>query len=167
MYLHYLFYTLAILSCASWCEAALNHPIQAKVIATDPVASTLTLQIDHTKGPLTVDVMRADAQIGYVNTIVTGQLMSTPRGPRLEQIWPTFPRWIQDTAHQLHQDTQSRQPQPIRLQTETFPVFGAVDQTGHLVNADHLKGKWTCMSFIFTRCQNPDMCPAITKKWLL
>ena len=159
--------TALISSCSTYTHAAntsKKSPIEAVVTAADPEASTLTLEIKDTKGPLVAHVCPGDAKIGYVGQTIHGNLETTNSGPRLECVWPIFPRWVNDTASQLRRDTANRPQNPVRQPGEMFPPFAAIDQKGSLFSNDNFKGKWTMASFIFTRCQNPEMCPAVTKK---
>jgi protein SCO1 len=49
---------------------------------------------------------------------------------------------------------------------DTLPEFPFVDQDGRLVRFADFKGKTTLLSFVFTRCPDPTICPAISGKFL-
>ena len=47
---------------------------------------------------------------------------------------------------------------------DQVPPFALYDQDGEIITTDYLDGSVTILNFIFTRCSEPDMCPAATLK---
>lgn len=48
---------------------------------------------------------------------------------------------------------------------DDIPAFELVDQDGRSLTHDALKGRYTIVTFVFTRCPVPDFCPLIGKKF--
>lgn len=49
---------------------------------------------------------------------------------------------------------------------DSLPSFPLVDQDGRLLHFSDFRGKTTIISFAFTRCPDPTICPAISGKFL-
>jgi protein SCO1/2 len=49
---------------------------------------------------------------------------------------------------------------------DTLPAFPLIDQTGRIVHFSDFLGKTTLLSFVFSRCPDPTICPAISGKFL-
>lgn len=147
---------------------AISSPtaIEGTVLSADAHNSRLTLKLKDVKDPLVVATAPGDAAIGYVGQTVTGTLLSQASGPRFENIWPKAPRWVDDTAQQVHVETVSRGKKVFRQVGETFPCFALCNESGTYISRDSLLGQWSVMTFIFTRCQNPYMCPALTNRMI-
>jgi protein SCO1/2 len=52
----------------------------------------------------------------------------------------------------------------IRSVGDQVPPFALYDQDGEIITTDYLDGSVTILNFIFTRCSEPEMCPAATLK---
>lgn len=49
---------------------------------------------------------------------------------------------------------------------DSLPAFPLIDQDGRVLHFADFKGKTTILSFAFTRCPDPTICPAISGKFL-
>lgn len=56
-------------------------------------------------------------------------------------------------------------PQRRVKEGDTLPAFSLVDQSGASFSQEDLRGKFTLMTFIFTRCPVPDFCPRLSKQF--
>jgi protein SCO1 len=48
---------------------------------------------------------------------------------------------------------------------DLLPAFSLVDQDGHALDESALRGRYTVVTFIFTRCPVPEFCPLIARKF--
>ncbi len=86
---------------------------------------------------------------------------------RLERVWPAggdSGRVVEAINRRLRQDTVLRGEGAYLLEGETLPRFALYDQSGKLARHDRFAGKRVVMNFIFTRCMDPEMCPAATER---
>ncbi|HQU08527.1 MAG TPA: SCO family protein [Opitutales bacterium] len=139
--------------------------VRARVLAIDPNARSYTLEAQPT--PLQAAVGPGDAQVPYTGHWIEAQMLKTNEGLRLEAIWPADPQMLSIMAqlnNELRRDTVARGSKVFRAQGEFMPRFAQFDNNGALFTQDSLMGKYTVLNFIFTRCQNPVMCPASTQR---
>jgi protein SCO1/2 len=62
-------------------------------------------------------------------------------------------------------DVPSR-PSAARLKIgDAVPAFALVDQRGRDITAEDLKGRLTVVTFMFTRCPQPEFCPLMAKRF--
>ena len=86
---------------------------------------------------------------------------------RFENLRPADPAGearIAAAAARLRLDTRERGRNAQRDVGDTLPEFTLRDQYGRLVSGTDLKGKYVVISFVFSRCRSPEMCPASTRK---
>ena len=98
---------------------------------------------------------------------VRAELRSNDNRLALQSVWPADPAVeskLIKTNQLLRRDTVHRGQEAFREVGEALPEFALYDQDGHLVTRDSLKGRWTVMHFIFTRCTAQEMCPASSSK---
>jgi len=118
-------------------------------------------------GKVTASVSRGDAQILKAGDPVRGDLVSFGDGYRLQTIWSNDPvtrGTITRLGDILHKDTLHRGSKVFRGVGEYMPKFALFDTDGSLFLSESLKGNYVVMNFIFTRCANPNMCPAATAR---
>jgi protein SCO1/2 len=48
---------------------------------------------------------------------------------------------------------------------DTIPAFSLIDENGNAVTHNSLRGRFTVVTFIFTRCPVPEFCPAMALKY--
>jgi len=48
---------------------------------------------------------------------------------------------------------------------DTIPALPLVDQSGHAFSIEQLRGNAVVLSFIYTRCPDPNMCPLVSSKF--
>ena len=85
----------------------------------------------------------------------------------LHSVWPDeFRERIRfnNVNRLLRKDTLSMGSDSIRSVGDQVPPFAVYDQDGEIITTDYLDGSVTILNFIFTRCSEPDMCPAATLK---
>lgn len=110
---------------------------------------------------------RGDAKILREGDPVRGDLVPFGKGHRLQTIWPNDPvkrGTISRIGTELRKDTLQRGSKVFRGVGEYMPKFALYDSNGELFLSESLKGNYVVMNFIFTRCANPDMCPAATAR---
>ncbi len=113
----------------------------------------------------TCRVGRGDAQILNAGDRVRGDLVSFGEDHRLQTIWPNDAvkrGTISRLGDALRKDTLHRGSKVFRGVGEYMPKFALYDTDGSLFLSESLKGSYAVMNFIFTRCANPNMCPAAT-----
>jgi protein SCO1/2 len=144
--------------------------ITVQVVAADAGKGTFTLHgagltDPDADGNQTVAVGAGDAQIGYVGQTVTGDLHQSEGAWRLDNIWPADPEAVAMTdeiTRRLHYDIVEEGRQVYRDVGDSLPSFALYNQDGKLVRNTALQGRRLVLDFIFTRCAQPDMCPAAT-----
>jgi protein SCO1/2 len=118
-------------------------------------------------GEQPAQVGRGDAVILKAGEAVRGDLVRMGDGLRLQTIWPNDPvirGTISRLGDQLRKDTLQRGSKAFRGVGEYMPKFALYDTDGSLFLSESLKGNYVVMNFIFTRCANPNMCPAATAR---
>jgi protein SCO1/2 len=86
---------------------------------------------------------------------------------RLDNVWPADPALIAATAaatKQMHRDYVEMGRKSIRDVGDSLPAFALINQDGQLVTPRTLQGRRLVINFIFTRCANPNMCPANSQR---
>lgn len=142
-----------------------DHKIfEGTVIGQDPQKNLLFVQTLDQSQPLFVTVSKGDLEIGYQNKKITGDILATEQGLRLEKIWPVAPRWVDDTIKQVRQQTRSMGQRSILMQGNNFPQFALCNTHGEYTNKDAFKNKWFFVTTLFTRCGNPNMCPLVAQR---
>jgi len=145
-------------------------PITTQVAAADAAGGTLTLQgpglpQPDGKGKQVVMVGAGDATIGYVGQTVSGDLHLSGGVWRLDNIWPAngVEKAVMDeVTRRLSYDSVELGRQAYRDVGDQVPNFALYDENGKLVRSNTLLGRRWVLDFIFTRCAQPDMCPAAT-----
>ncbi len=101
--------------------------------------------------------------------LVRGELMRMREGGGLVlgSVWPARPEdesQLASVNKRLRRDTVTRGQAAFREVGESLPEFALYDQDGRLLTHESLRGRWTVLHFIFTRCTVPEMCPASSMK---
>lgn len=148
--------------------AALAEPVKGVVKSVDPKAGTLTLERESPPGALVTGfTVSGDLVPERVGTVVSAELRVSGGLARFEQLVPADAegeRVIRETAARLRRDTENRGRSPKRDIGEPLPELALRDQFGRVLTNADLRGKHVVISFIFTRCRAPEMCPASTRK---
>ncbi len=142
------------------------------VVAVDAVAGTFTLHgpglaKPDAEGNQTVQVGSGDAAIGYVGHRVRGNLHQSGSAWRFDEIWPADPAavvTVTEVTHRLHQDLAEMGRKSYRDVGDHIPDFALFNQNGQLLRAASLTGHRLVIDFIFTRCADPTMCQAATRR---
>jgi protein SCO1/2 len=150
---------------AGSCWAA---PVEGIIESVDPEGMRIVLRLGGA-GQDRVEAMvgRGDARILETGARVRGDLVSFGDGYRLQTIWPDDPvirGTIARLGDVLRKDTLRRGSKVFRGVGEYMPKFALYDTDGSLFLSESLKGSYVVMNFIFTRCANPQMCPAATAR---
>ena len=85
----------------------------------------------------------------------------------LQKVWPDeFSERIKvnNVNRLLRRDTLSMREDSIKSIGDQLPPFALYDQDGETITTDYFDGSVTILNFIFTRCSEPEMCPAATMK---
>ena len=145
--------------------------VRGKVSKIDPETSSIVLNV--TKGifksveSLTFKVSEGDLAWLKVDREIRGVEVKEDEGVQLKQIFPASVEeeskmYVHNQA--LRRDTVERGEQAFREVGETLPSFALFDQEGFIWNEKSLTGKVSVITFIFTRCRAPEMCPATTMR---
>ncbi len=100
---------------------------------------------------------------------IRGKLISSQGRWRLENLSPYNPQndyAIQQTGRLLRRDTLTRGKDVERQIGEEIPAFALTNQDGKLVQNTDLFRNYAVLNFIFSRCPNPEMCPASTRRMI-
>lgn len=150
------------------CVTSRAVPIEGIVTEVNPDQLQITLKTGGAgNNEATVFVGRGDARILEAGDAIRGDLVPFGKGKRLQTIWPNDPiarGTISRMGDALRKDTLHRGSKVFRAVGEYLPKFALYDSNGDLFLSESLKGNYVIMNFVFTRCANPDMCPAATAR---
>jgi len=140
-------------------------PFSGTVVDTG-AASVLTVKPDDGTvfgEEMRVEVSAGDAKIGYLNEWVRGNLLEGNNGWYLDSIWPGYGK-NEAQAEVLNRKlcaaaAHKNLGMPIK-EGEIIPDFALFNQKGEVVFAKDLRGKTVVMTFVFSRCATPTMCPS-------
>lgn len=161
-----------------------ENEIRGEVISTDRNSSTVTftatsagLSFDHiltsdSNNPIKAEVQPGDLNLLQKNKVFKGNLQSafSPQNGEiylLHNVWPDeFRERIRfnNVNRLLRRDTLSMGEDSIKSIGDQVPPFALYDQNGKIITTDYFDGSVTILNFIFTRCSEPEMCPAATMK---
>lgn len=154
---------LAIGAGSSW-----SAPVEGIIESVDPEGMRVVLRLGGAeRDAVEAQVGRGDAKILEAGTRIRGDLVSFGDGYRLQTVWPDDPvirGTIARLGDALRKDTLRRGSKVFRGVGEYMPKFALYDTDGSLFLSESLKGSYVVMNFIFTRCANPQMCPAATAR---
>lgn len=128
------------------------------------VASSSDAEADERQ---TVHVGRGDREIARPGWEIRGELVDYAGGKRLQTIFPNKREELavmQRLDRQLQHDTLTRGSGVFRGIGEQIPRFALWDENGELFLSDSLRGGYSVINFIFTRCRMAEMCPAATQR---
>jgi protein SCO1/2 len=170
---------VALLGVVVGCRPQPEAPVVAvptdtvvQVMAANPADFSLTvkgpgLPSPNADGTQVLKVGAGDAEIGYVGHKIHGDLHQSEGAWRLDNIWPADPLLVAtaDTATKaMHRDYVEMGRKSIRDVGDSLPSFALFNQNGELVRPTAFRGRRVVINFIFTRCANPNMCPANTQR---
>lgn len=149
-----------------------TYSLEGRVVSMNQESQTLTLAQEGVPGVLDAGevklrLRKADQNMDYVGKIVRGTLRRAGSHWWLDTIWPHDPmagRIMKDVNRQFRQDTQAAGRRVARMQGDFLPNFALYDETGKVVQMRGFRGKALVINFIFTRCPDPNMCPASTAR---
>ncbi|MGF1483283.1 MAG: SCO family protein [Opitutales bacterium] len=142
--------------------------IEAEVLSVD--ASSYKAELRELgnipEKTLTARMSPGDIALNWSGQRIRGELVGG-EAAFMERIWPADPLKIKQAEginRQLRRNTVERGRRVFRTNGEYMPPFALYNQSGALITHEHLKGKYTVLNFIFTRCQVATMCPAATTR---
>ncbi len=162
----------------------LEDEIRAKVISIDHNSSLVNFEIsamgrslNESTSKLSNDNFWAEAHPGDLNLLsntkvfrgVLKKTFSPQNGEifSLQKVWPDeFSERIKvnNVNRLLRRDTLTMGEDSIKGVGDQLPPFALYDQDGETLTTDYFDGSVTILNFIFTRCSEPEMCPAATMK---
>ena len=165
-------------------KGLLADEVRGEVVRTDQNRSVASIKVTSAGSSIQDfsdlqlnDVIEVEVQPGDFNlltrkNIFKGRLQSSfsPRNGEiflLHSVWPDeFRERIRfnNVNRLLRRDTLTMGTDSIRSVGDQVPPFAIYDQDGDIITTDYLDGSVTILNFIFTRCSEPDMCPAATLK---
>ncbi|MEC8243766.1 MAG: SCO family protein [Verrucomicrobiota bacterium] len=165
-------------------KGLLEDEVRGEVVRTDQNRSVASIKITSAGSSIQDfsdlqlnDVIEVELQPGDFNllsrkNIFKGRLQSSfsPKNGEiflLHSVWPDeFRERIRfnNVNRLLRRDTLTMGTDSIRSVGDQVPPFAMYDQDGEIITTDYLDGSVTILNFIFTRCSEPDMCPAATLK---
>ncbi len=159
-------FAAALLSLSTTTIAA--RTIAAEVLSVNPETRTAQLREQGASedAVMTARMGAGDLSLDWTGRQIRGELVGG-NSPFLERIWPDDPvakRQADGVNRQLRRDTVERGRRVFRANGEYMPPFALYDQSGRLFTNEQLKGKYTVLNFVFTRCQDATMCPAATTR---
>jgi protein SCO1/2 len=100
---------------------------------------------------------------------IRGQAVMSQGRWRLENLSPYNPQYdyaLQQAGRLLRRDTLTRGKNVERQVGEDIPSFALINQDNELIQHTDLLRNYVVINFIFTRCPNPEMCPASTRRMI-
>jgi protein SCO1/2 len=151
-----------------------RYPLTGEILGVDAERNVLRVKHEEIKGYMPAMVMEfqvsfGDAKLAQVGQKIRAELIELEDGEfRLEKIWPASAAEvakIEAAANKLTQETVALGRGAYREIGERAPQFTLFDQDGRVVESQRFRGKQVMISFIFTRCPVPKMCPAAVARF--
>lgn len=143
-------------------------PVEGEVVTVDEDSVSVRLHATGFWKPKVPVVSFALASTGDSYWLESGlPIRAELSEDGLASVWPARPADQERLARLnkiLRRDTVSRGQSAFREVGESLPEFALYDQDGRLFTRDSLKGQWSVLHFVFTRCAVPEMCPASMRK---
>lgn len=152
-----------------------RYPLTGEILSVNAQRRMLTVRHDAIRGLMPSMVMefsvsKADAALARSGDRIRAELVLVDgESPRLERIWPDGRASVDAVAAgatALREDTHDRGEKAYREVGEKMPDFTLYDQSGRVVQSARFRGKQIMLNFIYTRCPDPNMCPASTVKMM-
>ncbi|MBC2604033.1 SCO family protein [Puniceicoccus vermicola] len=143
--------------------SASGREIRGTITESEPAKQqvSLTLESGKTLGPL--EVGSGDAAIGYENQEIVGDLTESGKTMRLTHIWPDnqiLANAMAGVNRSLIRNAATLGRNDSLVRGDYLPDFALYNQRGEPVYSSHLRKSPTVLTFLFTRCGDPNMCPA-------
>jgi protein SCO1 len=149
-------------------EAEVGHPLTGQIISVDLERGTALVRHDEIPGYMPAMTMEFRMAPGDLENAREGQRI---RARLIEQdgefwlvrIWPddqASTSRLDAAGKRLREETVIRGRSVFRDVGETMPEFALLDQSGAVADVTRFRGKQVLLNFIFTRCPDPNMCPA-------
>lgn len=151
-------------------EEASRWVVRGTVLGTSATPYTITLDLHHSAGPLepgehTFSAFRGDVAIVSAGTAIRAEAFPYQDGYRIERVFradEVAEKVSRDVNAKLRREVLRLPPDEILIEGDVVPNFALFNQFGESVQSRSWRGERVVMNFIFTRCGNPDMCPAST-----
>ncbi len=149
-----------------------QHRLIGTIVSANAERGTLLVQHEDIPGLMPAMTMEFKASAGDVANArpgqrIRGRVYQAEDGYHLEGIWPDDEKsgdTVSQAARSLRQDTVARGTGVYREVGENLPDFTLYDQDGDVVQAARFRGRQIVLNFIYTRCPDPNMCPAATAR---
>ncbi len=151
--------------CLFMASLATGREVRGTITAIDATQPRVTLQEKGRQWEATVDL--GDWKVVRVGQAVRADLLQHGDGWRLERVWPddaNAQALLQTLGRRLRLDTEARGKKAFRNIGESIPRFALWNQRGELIESSNFRGRFIVLNFVFTRCTQPNMCPASTRK---
>ncbi|HEY3756697.1 MAG TPA: SCO family protein [Opitutaceae bacterium] len=153
-----------------------RFPLRGEVVSLDTAHHTVRVTHQAVPGLMPGMTMDFPVRVGDEMTLHAGEQIKADlvidrvgAAPRLENIWPDDPSAaaaVAAGASALREDTHDRGDSAYREVGEVAPDFTLFDQAGRVVNSGRFRGKQVMLNFIYSRCPDPNMCPAATARMI-
>ncbi len=146
---------------------ARRDAFEGTIVEVDRAGGRLLLTPADGEERVWAEATRGDLRIAREGSSIRGEIFPYREGWRIEAVWPNDPMQnsiIERIGRRLRNDTEIRSPRPFRGIGESIPRFALFRQDGTVFESRSLRGNAAVINFIFTRCLDPNMCPAATKR---
>jgi len=149
--------------------------LMGEVLASEPEGYRVVLRHDAVAGlfegpgpyETSFSTTPGDASLVAPGQRVRGEAFRYMGGYRIERLYlvnPAADRTLEEMARRLREDTVARGARSFRAVGDFMPDFALIDQDGKVVQSRDWRGRKVVLNFIFTRCDQPHMCPASTQR---
>jgi len=155
--------TAVFLLIAAPCLTGLAGDVSGRVIGSDQEAGTIDLRTDSGEVLEAVRVSPGDLAVGYDGRPIRGTLDRNGSETRLKGIWPDDPvmtNAMSGVNRTLIREAASLGRGESLGRGDYLPDFALFNQRADPVFARDLRTRPTVITFLFTRCADPKMCPA-------
>jgi len=144
-----------------------EESVVGQVLEADVGRGGLVVQFEEEAEPRFVKVSAGDLEIGFEGDFISGTLTKSGEEAFLTSIRPAGPILI-NAMSGVNRSLLKEAAQMGRSESlsrgDYLPNFALFNQRGQAVFARDLRNQPTVLSFIFTRCGDPVMCPATTAR---
>lgn len=140
---------------------------EGRVVEVDRDRGGLVVQFDGSDEAEFVKVAPGDLAIGYEGSEISGVLNRRNETARLSSVWPKgtiVSNAMAGVNRSIIREAATMGRAESLSRGDYLPDFALFNHRGEPVYARDLRNQPTVMSFIFTRCGDPVMCPATSAR---
>lgn len=138
---------------------------EAKVLAA---GKTVRSRLSGSTPNISLILSRGDASYLRVGDVCRGRLGGlNDNAYRVDNLWPDstgLRKRLEEANANLRREVGDGGGNLACAVGSELPEFAVIDQDGQVIDASFFQGKTTVINFFFTRCSNPSMCPATTRR---